>query len=143
MTRGRGRIDRPPVVPATKGGPRAVVEERGRPGLRDRVAVREVRVVALGLTGEQGVQAVVDVVRPLRVQTRAAGGAGCDRRGVVAVGLGDQQQRTAQVTGEGIGLGSELLQEGQSASVVQGMDGIQGRASMWKSRNHIRALSSR
>ena len=65
---------------------------------------REVGVVALVLAGQRGVQAVVDVVVPLRVQPVAAAVAGRDQPRVVEVRLGDQRQRPAEVRGQRLDL---------------------------------------
>ena len=91
--------------------------------------VGEVGVVALRLAGQRGVQAVVDVVGPLGVQPDAArppGPAGCTVRRVVAVGLGDQRQRPAELRGEGVDLASTAPPAACSGPVVvQRVHGVQ------------------
>ena len=95
------------------------VRQAGEPG------GGEVGVVALGLAGERGVQAVVDVVAPLGVQPVAAGLARGDQPRVVEVGLGDQRQRPAQVRRQRLHLDRQLLQQVRGAVVVQRVHGVE------------------
>ena len=90
-------------VPAWKNAPVSTVCQA--------VQRAEVAVVALPLAGEQGVQGVVHVVVPLRLQAVPAGLARGDQPRVVEVGLGDQRQRPAQVGGEALHLDRHLLEQ--------------------------------
>lgn len=120
-------VDGAAVRTAAEGGVRAVVEERARHGFGEpgQRGGGEVRVVALGLTGQRGVQTVVEVVVPLGVQTDAAGLARSRRPRVAEVGLGDEGERTAQFRRECVGGGGQLLQERQRPRVGQGVDRVE------------------
>jgi hypothetical protein len=87
-----GGVDRGAVAAPPERGPGALVQEPAGEHVREPVEARlgEVAVVALGLAGEHGVQAVVDVVGPLGVEAVAAALPGGDHPRVVEVGLGDQ-----------------------------------------------------
>ncbi len=120
-------VDRGAVVAAAEAAPGALVQEHpghdvGEPG---QPGGREVGVVALVLAGERDVQAVVDVVGPLRVQPVAAAVAGRDHPRVVEVRLGDQRQRPSEVRGQRLDLDRHLLQQVHRAAVVQGVHGVE------------------
>ncbi len=86
---------------------------------------REVRVVALRFTGHRGVQGVVEVVVPLRVQPEAALRARGHQTRVVQVGLGDQEQRPARLGGQRVDGGRQFLQEVARARVLQRVHRVQ------------------
>lgn len=124
-----GDVDGTAMGPAPEAGVRPVVEERAGHGLGDggQRSLGEVRVIALGLTGQRGVQGVVEVVVPLGVQPEAARVARCRGPRVAEVGLGDQRQRTAQFRRERVGRRRQFLQEGQRPAVGQGVDRVQSQ----------------
>ena len=63
---------RPAVAAAAEARVAAVVDEGAREGLREVGQRAEVRVVPGALAGEHGVQGVVEIVAPLRVEAIAA-----------------------------------------------------------------------
>ena len=67
-----------------------VVDEAGRDRLAQVGDAPEVGEVAAPVAGDDGVQRVVKVVAPLRVEAQAADLAGPDHARVVEVALGDQ-----------------------------------------------------
>lgn len=115
------------MVPVPKARIGAVVEEATGQRLGDRRerGPREVRVVALRFTGHRGVQGMVEVVVPLRVQPQAALRAGGDHTRVVQVGLGDQEQRPARLGGQRVDGGRQFLQEVARARVLQRVHRVQ------------------
>ncbi len=120
-------VQRPPVLPPAEAGVRAVVEEPGgqRLGQRGERVPGEILVVALRLAGQRGVHRVVEVVVPLGVQPQAARLAGGDQARVVQVGLGDQEQRTAQPHRQPVHRRGELLQEVVRPGVAQRVHRVQ------------------
>ena len=89
--------------------------------LRDVLERPEVLVVALTFAGEIRVQGVVEVVRPLRVQTQPAVVAGRGDTPVVLIGLGDQQELPV-VRIRGL---RQLLQERPGGLVHDPVDGVE------------------
>ena len=88
----------------------------------------EVGVIALALAGHRGVDGVVDVVVPLRGHPVAVVRAGSDHPRVVEVTLGDQRQRPAQLLGERVGFGGQLLEDVDRGGVEERMHGVQAQA---------------
>ncbi len=114
-------VERTAVTAPAEAGIGAVVEEARRQRLAQRGerGVREVRVVALRLAGQRGVQRVMEVVVPLGVQPEAALLAGGDEPRVVEIRFGDQEERPAQVVGERVHGRRQLLQEMHRPGVPQ------------------------
>ena len=123
-------VDRGAVAAAAEAAPGALVQEHPGQHVREpgQARRREVGVVALVLAGEHGVQAVVDVVGPLRVQPVPAALAGGDHLRVVEVGLGDERQRPPQMGRQRLDLDGQLLQHVPGARVVQGVHGVEAQA---------------
>ena len=108
--------------------PPPVVEEHRAQRPRQFGQRTEVGVVALPFAGERGMQAVVDVVVPLRGQAVAPGAPRDDQTGIVEIGLGDQRQRPSQVRGKGVHLGGQFLQHVAGTGVAQRVHGVQPQA---------------
>ena len=108
----------------------------------ERVAVVEVGVVALPLTGERDVQRVVDVVVPLRVETESAGARRVTVARVVAVVLGHEDERSAELVGEDVDRAASSSTK-VSARSSQAWMASSRSPSRWKSRSQDRAFSTR
>src|SRR5690606_15767361 len=104
-----------------RGADRAAAEGRVAPAVEDEppaIGLRDVRqpvwvqvrVVGVVLPGDGDVQGVVQLVGPLGVHAEAAELARPQGGGVVAVRLGDEQQRAAQPAGQ---LGGRVRDGGQ------------------------------
>ncbi len=91
----------------------------------ERSRCREVLVVAEGLARQCHVQAVVQIVGPLRLQAVSAAFARRDQLRVVEVGLGDQAERAADPGGERVHLDGQLLEHVHRATVRQRVHGVE------------------
>jgi hypothetical protein len=111
-------------APAPRLGPAPVVDERAPEGVRQVAHAAEVAVVALLLAGEQHVERVVEVVRPLRVLAEAALVRRAQRARVVAVRLGDHERRGPL----GVDPVRELHEQVARAVVDDGVHGVQAKA---------------
>ncbi len=79
--------DRPPMSPAPEGRIAPVVDEYLLEGLGEIGQRSEVFIISVALSGEHGVQGVVEIVAPLGVHPVAAGLARLNDAGIVQVAL--------------------------------------------------------
>ncbi len=116
------------AVPAAAiGGVEPVVHIALGQGFLQVPGVTEVLVVPLPFPGEQGVDAVVEVVRPLRGVAQAAQGGLPDEPGVVGVAFREQMHRPAQPPLQAPRLLRQLLEEGAGAHVEYGVHRVQAQ----------------
>ena len=115
------------------------MEERRREDLCERLRIGEVLVVALGLAREQHVQGVVDVVGPLAREAQAGGAtvghgdfaghrlapARRHSGGVVAVGLGHDDDAASEALGCGFEVGDDLLEDVHGRLVDERVHGVE------------------
>src|SRR3954463_16655838 len=70
-------------------------------------------------------QAMMEVIAPLGVQTKPARLAPSDHARIIQVALGDQQLRATEAPFQTSNLLSQLLQEGERAPIDQGVDRVE------------------
>lgn len=101
----------PSVRAAAEGGVAAVIDKGLLEGLGEISERAEIRVVAIPLPSQHGVQGMVEVIAPLRVEAIPPDFRGPHNAGIVQVTLRDEDQVAPEVRGEGVHLGRELFEE--------------------------------
>ncbi|MDZ7781194.1 MAG: hypothetical protein U5R14_14865 [Gemmatimonadota bacterium] len=138
----RSDADRRPPVPALAEARARAGEDVPLPkGLLQVAQGPEVTVVTLPLPGEKGVERVMEVVVPERVQTVAPFFRITQDPWIVAVVLGDEMDRAALSVGFVPHRPSQLLQEREGARVDDPVDRVQAQGVDMELRDPDRARS--